>query len=336
MEIGRDSTNAIPLLKIEGLCKSFQSNGLLRRIYRAVDNVDMEVNCGEIHGIVGESGSGKTTLARCSLRLIEPSAGSIYSRGQDLSALSPAVLRARRKDFQMIFQDPFGSLNPEMTIEQILLEPLQIHSIGDKESRKLRIRELLDAVSLSESLLNRKPSELSGGQQQRVGIARGLILKPHLVVADEPVSALDASVQAQILNLIAKLKKQYDLTLILISHSLNALHYLCTHISVMYKGRIVEEAPSADFFKEPKHPYSQDLLRSSPSLDSCKPINTDSLKAISAASEKLSGCSYYAYCSFRLSECARRVPVLTEVRAGEAVACFLYSQTSAKPEREIE
>jgi oligopeptide transport system ATP-binding protein len=270
MENQKNSTNAVPLLKIKGLCKDFRSDGLLRNSFRAVDNVDMEVSSGEIRGIVGESGSGKTTLARCSLRLIEPSAGSIYFAGQDLSGLSSAALRARRKEFQMIFQDPFGSLNPEMTVEQILLEPLHVHRIGNKDSRNHRIRELLEAVSLSESLMKRKPSELSGGQQQRVGIARGLILRPRLVIADEPVSALDASVQAQILNLLADLKKQYDLTLILISHSLSALHYLCTHISVMYKGRIVEEAPATRFFDGPNHPYSRSLLNSRPSLDSSR------------------------------------------------------------------
>jgi oligopeptide/dipeptide ABC transporter ATP-binding protein len=333
MEIRKDSPNVVSLLKIKGLCKIYRSDSFLRSSFRAVDNVDMEVSSGEIRGIVGESGSGKTTLARCSLRLIEPSAGSVYFAGQDLSVLSAAALRARRKEFQMIFQDPYASLNPDMTVEQILMEPLQVHRVGNRDFRERRIRELLEAVSLSASLINRKPSELSGGQQQRAGIARGLILNPRLVIADEPVSALDASVQAQILNLLAELKKQYDLTLILISHSLNALHYLCTHISVMYKGRLVEEAPAERFFDGPKHPYSKILLNSMPSLDSFRQKISDCAKAIALSSDEQSGCAFHPYCSYRLPECVEQVPKLKDVSVGETVACFLYSQASAKQEK---
>ena len=327
--IQENSTAAIPLLQIQSLCKNFPTGIFGGERVRAIDNVDMKVSADEVRGIVGESGAGKTTLARCSLRLIEPSCGAVKFNGQDLTALGPASLRAIRKEFQMVFQDAYASLNPAMTVEQILLEPLRIHRVGDKEYRRCRTRELLEAVSLSESLIHRKPGELSGGQQQRVGIARGLILNPRLVIADEPVSALDASVQAQILNLLADLKRQYELTLILISHSLNAIHYLCTHISVLYRGRLVEEAPAAVFFGEPKHPYSKTLLEGTPVLDPLArtPLHLAKMRPSSPADSQL-GCAFHPYCPYRLPICAQQVPRLTEVHKGEKVACFLHSQES--------
>jgi len=333
----------MPLLKIQGLCKDFSSGSLWKKRARVIDAVDMEVRAGEIRGIVGESGSGKTTLARCSVRLIEPSSGSVQFDGQDLASLSPAVLRAKRKEFQMIFQDSSASLNPGMTVGQVLSEPLTIHNVGSGDSRERRIRELLESVSLSTSLIHRKSSELSGGQQQRLGIARGLALKPRLLIADEPVSALDPSVQAQILNLLGDLKRQHDLTLILISHSLHAVHYLCTHVSVLYKGRLVEEAPAPSFFREPKHPYSRVLLESIPVLEPLKKVRSSSApKADTSSAHTLSGCAFYAYCPHRLPVCAEqfpslsdphRLPVcaeqfpsLSEMSPGEKVACFLYEQ----------
>ena len=249
-----------PLLRVEGLCKDFDGR-------RIVDQVDMAVARGEIRGIVGESGCGKTTLARCSLMLLKPSSGTIWLDGLNLAELSAEELRRKRREFQMVFQDPYAALNPRMTVEEILLEPLQIHSIGTPEDRRQRLGNLVEAVSLDSAWMQRKPSELSGGQQQRVGIARALALQPRLLVADEPVSALDVSVQAQILNLLSDLKSRYNLTLVLISHSLYAIHYLCTHVSVMYGGRIVEEAPTSRFFLDPKHPYSQLLLESMPVVD---------------------------------------------------------------------
>ena len=322
-----NSPSGIPLLKIQRLCKDFSSGNLWKRPVRVIDSVDMEVHTGEIRGIVGESGSGKTTLARCSMRLIEPSSGIVQFDGQDISSLSPAALRAKRKEFQMIFQDSFASLNPGMTVGQILLEPLKIHNVGTGDSRNHRIGELLESVSLSTSLIHRKPSELSGGQQQRLGIARGLALKPRLLIADEPVSALDPSVQAQILNLLGDLKSQYDLTLILISHSLHAVHYLCTHVSVLYKGRLVEEAMASSFFGGPKHPYSRNLLNAMPVLDPLKgnrsyPAPGESISAVTDRS----GCAFCAYCPHKLPLCAEQVPPLSEIGPGEKVACFLYAQ----------
>ncbi len=314
-------SNAI--LKIQGLCMDFPAGGLLKETSRAVDNVDMEVAAGETRGIVGESGSGKTTLARCSLRLLEPSCGSTFFDGQNLAELSSAELRRKRREFQMIFQDSYASLNPSMTVEDILLEPLEIQEIGTREERRQRVRELIGAVSLDESFMRRKPAELSGGQQQRVGIARGLALKPRLLIADEPVSALDVSVQAQILNLLSDVQKHYSLTLILISHSLYAIHYLCTHVSVMYRGRIVEEAPSTRFFGNARHPYSRLLLESMPVLE---PIQRNPVQArtYDLAPRPASGCVFQPDCPRRMAVCAKQVPVLKEISSAEKVACFLY------------
>jgi len=218
-------------------------------------------------GLVGESGSGKTTLARCALRLLEPTAGSILFNGVDLLSLNPSALRRKRREFQIIFQDAAASLDPRMTLRETLLEPFEVQGVATLPERESRVRELLEAVSLDPALLDRLPGSLSGGQQQRVAIARALALKPRLLIADEPVSALDASVQAQILNLLLKLQNRFGLTLILISHSLTVIHYLSTTVAVMYLGRIVEEGPTGQFFTYPRHPYSQLLLQSMPVLD---------------------------------------------------------------------
>lgn len=324
-----NSAESVPILEIRKLCKDFRSSGIggeiARAPLRAVDAVDMEIDPGEIRGIVGESGSGKTTLARCSLRLLEPSSGSIYFDGHNLDSLSHAALRAKRREFQMVFQDPYASLNPAMTVEELILEPLRIHKIGTRETQTQHLRELLDAVSLSELLVKRRPLELSGGQQQRVGIARALALKPRLLIADEPVSSLDASVQAQILNLLADLKRKYELTLILISHSLCVIHYLCTRISVMYRGRIVEEAPAAAFFKQPRHPYSKLLLDTMLILDSSQRNGTHLAGPPVAFSLNAPlGCSFHPRCPRALELCRAEIPCLKEVAPGEKVACFLY------------
>ncbi len=327
MNASDEQRNGTPLLKLQGLCKDFASGDFWGRRVRVIDNVNMEVHSGEIRGIVGESGSGKTTLARCSLRLIEPSSGTVLFDGRDLASLKPSVLRAIRKEFQMIFQDVFASLNPEMTVGQILSEPLEVHGLGGEDFRDRRIRELLDSVSLAASLIHRKPSELSGGQQQRVGIARGLALKPRLLIADEPVSSLDASVQAQILNLLTDLKKQHDFTLILISHSLHAIRYMCSHISVLYRGRLVEEAPASSFFKEPRHPYSRMLLKTMSALEPVAEGSSFSVPTADDATTGIaSGCAYYPYCCQRLPLCEAKVPTLSEICPQEKVACFLYSQ----------
>jgi oligopeptide/dipeptide ABC transporter ATP-binding protein len=314
-----------PIFEINDLVKDFPAGGVSGRRTRVVDHVCGAVAPGEVHGIVGESGSGKTTLARCSLRLIEPTSGGSSFEGRSLAAMSRSELREARRDFQMVFQDPLSSLNPSMTVEDILLEPLQIHAVGNRVERGERLRELIDAVSLDKAWMKRRPTELSGGQQQRVGIARALALKPRLLVADEPVSALDVSVQAQILNLLSDLKKRYALTMILISHSLYVVHYLCTHVSVMYRGKIVEEAPAVRFFAAPRHPYSRMLLAAMPALDSSGTKSICSVKEDPTfVSRPGFGCAFYPHCPQRLSICREQTPELTKVAPGESAACFLF------------
>ncbi len=320
-----------PILEIRDLVKDFLTGAIAQKRTRVLDHVSMAVAPGEIRGIVGGSGSGKTTLARCSLRLIEPSSGCTYFDGRNLTDLNGAELRAARREFQMVFQDPYSSLDPRLTVEDILLEPLDIHAVDSHRERHARLRDLIDAVSLDEAWMKRRPAELSGGQQQRVGIARALALKPRLLIADEPVSALDVSVQAQILNLLSDLKRRFALTLILISHSLYVVHYLCTHISVMYQGRIVEEAPAVCFFKEPRHPYSRMMLEAMPILDpsghkSLPPARAD----FGSMPEPGAGCAYYRHCPQRLPMCAENAPELTEVTPGESVACHLFKQGTSK------
>jgi peptide/nickel transport system ATP-binding protein len=234
-----------PLLKIQRLTVHFGTGRNRREI---LSDVNLDVYPGETLGIVGESGSGKTTLARAAMRLIPPSGGTIEFDGLDLLRLQPHELRQKRRHFQIIFQDSAGSLDPRLTIREILMEPYQAHRLGSKAARAAWIGELLAAVSLNPEILGRRPSELSGGQQQRVGIARALALKPRLLVADEPVSALDASVQAQILNLLDDLKRRYGLTLIIVTHSLPVVRYLCSRVVVLNAGRIAADKPAEAYF----------------------------------------------------------------------------------------
>ena len=316
-----------PMLGIKGLCKEFRAGGLWAgRLIQALDHVDLEVNSGETLGLVGESGCGKTTLARCILRLTEPSSGSVCFDGSDLNLLSPEALRQKRREFQIIFQDPFASLDPNLTIRQILFEPYEVHQLGTRRQREQWIEELADAVSLDRILLRRRPASLSGGQQQRVGIARALALKPRLLVADEPVSALDASVQAQILNLLADLQRRFGLTLVLISHSLQVIHYICSRVVVMYLGRIVEEAPAKEFFAKAKHPYSELLLESMPAMEvpGTRPPHTAPGEIPSAAAPPV-GCAFHPRCPHAQTRCREEVPELRLCGPSSKVACFLYT-----------
>jgi len=261
----------MPLLDARSLCKTFQSEqsafGLRGQSeVRAVDDVSFSIEPGETVGLVGESGSGKTTLGRMLVRLIEPDSGSISLDGRDVLAARGSSLRHLRRNLQIIFQDPFGSLDPRMTVEQIVCEPLAVHGEGDRQARRARASEMMRAVGMDASALGRYPHEFSGGQRQRIGIARALILRPKFIVADEPVSALDVSVGAQIVNLMRKLQREYQLTYLFISHSLPVVRYLATRIAVMYRGKLVEVGTTEEITTAPQHAYTRSLLAATPEL----------------------------------------------------------------------
>jgi ABC-type glutathione transport system ATPase component len=259
------------LVEIRHLGKTFPLGesilgGAARRKVRAVDDVSMDIESGETLGLVGESGSGKSTLGRLILRLIEPSSGSIVFEGRDWLAAGRAEMRRRRRDLQIIFQDPFASLDPRMRVEDVLSEPLLIHERSARAERRRRTAELVHSVGLDASALQRYPHEFSGGQRQRIGIARALALRPKFVVADEPVSALDVSVAAQIINLLAQLQRQFGLTYLFISHSMPLVRYLATRIAVMHRGKIVEIGSTRQITEDPRHPYTRSLLEATPEV----------------------------------------------------------------------
>jgi oligopeptide transport system ATP-binding protein len=260
----------MPLVDVRHLVKDFPSR---RRLFgaapplRAVDDVSFGIERGETFGLVGESGSGKTTTGRCILRLIEPSSGSIAFDGRDVLAWSAAELRRARRDMQIVFQDPYSSLNPRMRVGRIIEEPLVVHGVGSVEERRARVRELLLLVGLDPSHAERYPHEFSGGQRQRIGVARALALKPSFIVADEPVSSLDVSVQAQVINLLVELQKALGLTYLFIAHDLRLVRHICTRVAVMYRGRVVELGPTSALFDRPAHPYTRALLAAMPAID---------------------------------------------------------------------
>ena len=258
------------LLEVTGLTKTFtRSRGWFqpKSVVKAVDDVTFSIAPGEIFGLVGESGSGKTTTGRAILRLIEPTSGSVRFRGDDVLAFPPDRLRAARRDMQIVFQDPYASLNPRMRVGTIVEEPLEIHKVGTKTERRMRAADLFSLVGLDPSWLDRYPHEFSGGQRQRIGLARALALNPSFVIADEPVSALDVSVQAQVINLLIDLQERLKLTYLFIAHDLRLVEHICDRVAVMYRGRIVELAAAKDLFTSPRHPYTQALLSAIPVVD---------------------------------------------------------------------
>ncbi len=259
----------MPLLEVRNLTRTFVRGGLLtaRSSVRAVDDVSFSIDEGEMFGLVGESGSGKSTTGRCILRLLEPTTGEVRFRGEDVLAASPARMRQLRREMQMIFQDPFSSLNPRMRVGEIVEEPLVIHRVGDRATRAARVAELFTLVGLSPDWVERFPHEFSGGQRQRIGIARALALSPALIVADEAVSALDVSVQAQVIALLLEVKQRLGLTFLFIAHDLRLVEEICGRVAVMYRGRIVEMGPTRALFEQPAHPYTRALLSAVPVLD---------------------------------------------------------------------
>lgn len=261
----------MPLLEIRNLTKVYPLGesifgGNAKGEVRAVDGVSLEIHAGETMGLVGESGSGKSTLGRLVLRLVEPTSGNIVYQGRNLLAANRREMRAIRRDMQIIFQDPFGSLDPRMRVDEVIAEPLLIHEKLGPTARRVRVAELLRAVGLDESALTRFPHEFSGGQRQRIGIARALALRPKFIVADEPVSALDVSVGAQIVNLLAQLQREFKLTYLFISHSMPVVRYLSTRIAVMYRGKLLEVGDTQQITQNPQHAYTRALLKATPEL----------------------------------------------------------------------
>jgi peptide/nickel transport system ATP-binding protein len=318
-----------PLLRARDLTKHFPlRGGLLGRIrawVRAVDGVSFDVNAGETLGIVGESGCGKSTLARLLLRLVEADAGSVTFAGEDVLRAAPSRMKRLRRDLQLVFQDPYASLNPRLTIEDAVAFSLLVHGTPRGEARD-RARALLGRVGLDPRLHGRRYAhELSGGQRQRVNIARALVLDPRLLVLDEPVSALDKSVQAQVLNLLQDLKAERALTYVLISHDLNVIEYVSDRVLVMYLGEIVETGSAEALAQSPRHPYTQALFASAPSMDPDRrmeqpPIAGDPPNPI----DPPSGCRFRTRCPFVMPRCAEAPPPFVPIEAGHEVACYLY------------
>lgn len=318
-----------PLLKVEGLKKYFPvKNGLFGKTtghVKAVDDVSFYVNEGETLGIVGESGCGKSTTGRMLMRLLEPTEGTVTFDGQELTKLSPQEMRKARREIQMVFQDPYASLNPRHTVEKILMEPLIVHNIGDTKTRKKMVRDFLEIVGLSSYHAKRYPHQFSGGQRQRIGIARALMTNPKLIIADEPVSALDVSIQAQVLNLMQKLQRELKLTYIFIAHDLGVVRHISDRVGVMYLGKMVELASSENLYAEPLHPYTKALLSAVPVPDPNFTREEILLEGdIPSPSNPPSGCTFHTRCPFAMDRCKQVVPQLEEIKTGHYVACHLY------------
>lgn len=311
------------LLKVENIKKHFKTpKGMLH----AVDGVDFEMEKGETLGLVGESGCGKSTIGRVILRLLEPTDGDIYFEDNHVNKLKKREMMKLRRDMQIIFQDPFSSLNPRLSVSEIIAEPLIIHDIVEKKNSQLEkeVARLMDIVGLAERLVNSYPHELDGGRRQRIGVARALALKPKFIVADEPVSALDVSIQAQILNLLQDLQQELDLTYLFITHDLSVVKHISDNIAVMYLGKIVEKAPSKELFKNSLHPYTQALLSAIPVPSIKSQRERILLKGeISSPIEPEPGCRFAARCNYVMDKCFTTDPELIEVKKGHEVACFL-------------
>jgi len=309
-----------PLLEVTGLTKQFPTAG---GVVKAVDDVGFSMARGEVLGLVGESGSGKTTTGRAILRLIEPSSGTIRFDGADITHLDRTDLRAYRRRMQIIFQDPYASLNPRRKVKDAIGEALVIHSIGTKADRRDRIAALLQRVGLPADAMDRFPHEFSGGQRQRIGIARALAVEPDFIVADEPVSALDVSVQAQVVNLLQDLQAELGLTVLFIAHDLAVVQYISDRIAVLYLGRVMEIASAEQLYSRPRHPYTEALLAAAPIPDPTRrnqriPLQGD----IPSPLNPPSGCVFRTRCPHAIAECATRIPPLVEVAPGHQKACI--------------
>ena len=308
-------------ISIENLSKTFHTN---MGDVQAVSDVSFSLQKGSIVGLVGESGSGKTTLGRCILRLIEPSSGSVKLEGNNLLELSNKKLREIRKRMQIIFQDPFSSLNPRMRIKDIIAEGIKVHDkLSSKNERFNRVAELMEEVGLQSDQMSRYPHEFSGGQRQRVGIARALAVNPEFIVADESVSALDVSVQAQILNLMLSLRDKHNLTILFIAHDLSVVEYLCDQVVVLYLGKVVESGNAKDVYSNPQHPYTRALMSAVPVPDPKANINREILKGdIPSALSPPSGCVFRTRCQYADTSCAQTIPNTVNINKQHSAACL--------------
>ena len=321
-------SSEIALLEVRGLVKDYEVGGGLlgkREYVRAVRGVDLDVRRGETVGVVGESGCGKSTLGRSILRLIEPTAGTVRFDGVDLARLSASDMRRKRRFMQIIFQDPYSSLNPRMRVGAIVGEGLAIHRLASGAARRRRVVELLAQVGLHEDAYDRYPHEFSGGQRQRIGIARALAVEPSFIVADEPVSALDVSIQAQIVNLLQDLQRQLGLAYLFIAHDLRVVEHISQRVAIMYLGKIVELAPSEEIYSAPRHPYTRALLSAVPVPDPGRKRERIALQGdVPSPMTPPAGCSFHPRCPHAQEICRREVPKLVTGARGHAVACHVF------------
>ena len=327
------------LLEVRNLKKYYSvKSGFLnkdRRSVKAVDGINLSVKQGEILGIVGESGCGKSTLGRSILRLIEPTSGEVIFEGTNICGLKKEEMRLKRREMQIVFQDPGASLNPRLTVGEIIGEPLEVFHICEGKEKEERIYKLMDLVGINRAYINRFPHEFSGGQRQRLGIARALAVNPKLIICDEPVSALDVSIRAQVLNLIKELKDKLNLTYIFISHDLSVVHHICDRVAVMYLGRVVEIADKKQIYENPVHPYTKALLSAIPMPDPEVKQERIILQGdVPNPADPPSGCHFHKRCPYAKKECSETVPPFVTVEPGHQVLCWLAEEQQSETKHE--